>query len=81
MNEGTVSSISFEEDGSITLAWYIPEESDEQGGNFYQSYLSKEGLMASEEVAYWSNELKQAADELLGEWRRHRRKPSDKARN
>ena len=81
VSEGKVSSLQFDPDGTITIGWHIDEESDEQGGIFYQSFITPEGQVGNEELAYWVKELLQTADEVLAEWRRHRRKPSVQQRN
>lgn len=64
-NEKTVSQVAFDEDGTIVIAWADPKDQTDQVGTACQTYVTLEGQEADANVAYWGNELRQAAVEFL----------------
>jgi hypothetical protein len=72
-SEQTIASIAFDQEGGIQITWIVESENDDDGGTLYQSVITPEGQKASEEIVYWTSELRQSADELLARWRRYKR--------
>ena len=54
-----------DEDGRIQIDWLDTEEMKPGGGQFHTIYVTMRGQETDEQVAYWSTELRQDAEELL----------------
>ena len=54
-----------DEDGSIQVEWYEGSEQKPEGGTFYQTTITREGIDRWEEVGYYAKELMGDLEELV----------------
>lgn len=64
-----VLSISFGELDEIEIVWTDEREHSDLGATVVTSVVTTGGQQASEEMKYWTSELRQTVDEFLGNWR------------
>lgn len=64
-----VLSVSFGDEGEIEVSWTDENEHSNLGATVFSQVITPEGQQASEEMAYWTTELRQTVDEFLGNWR------------
>ena len=60
-----VLNISFSDEGNISIDWMDTSEQSPAGGTYHQTIVTLAGREVSQDVEYWSKELRQDADEFL----------------
>lgn len=65
-----ILSIRFSDSGEVTIDWVDEAVMKPTGGTIHSSYFTPEAIAKDAQVEYWTKELMQDVDELLGHVRK-----------
>ena len=68
-----IASISFMDDGGISIEWSDDTEQSPEGGELHSTYISQFGRQSYQHVGTYADELVQDAQELLAWFLKYRR--------
>ena len=68
MTEPQIVALELHENGDIQITWHRPNDQKDTESTFHTTLISREGLEADENLAYWTSEIRDDSHEFLMAW-------------